>query len=202
LFAHPPMPLNPPPTDPLDLALLEILGHGNSYAYSTIATVQRHLNAFHLTHQFHPHEILKEAYLRGKKLQRSGTTIHNPHAWLKRTSFNIVREKSRKERVNSFIVFDEHIGSHRDPSEDPIDKLVYNTEINLLYKALREFEQEDPQTARLLFWRTIEQLSWEQVIDRLQALGEEVPQSATLRQRVSRAKKRMRQIMHTYGLPL
>jgi predicted RNA polymerase sigma factor len=198
-----PMLPNPPPTDLLDIALLEILGHGNSYAYSTIATVQRHLNAFHLTHKFHPHEILKEAYLRGKKLQRTGTTIHTPHAWLKITSFNIIREKSRQERAHHVMVFNDHITPSRSLlSDDPLDQIARQDDVDLLYQALKEFEQEDPQTAQLLIWRAIDQLSWEQVSDRLRSLGAEVPQNAALRQRVSRAKKRIRQIMHAHGLSL
>ncbi|MEM7065025.1 MAG: hypothetical protein AAF572_17935 [Cyanobacteria bacterium P01_B01_bin.77] len=191
-----------PLLDVLDLALSEILGTGNSYAYSTLATVRRHLYQFRLIHQYEPYEILFEAYLRGKARQRNGETIYNPHAWLKRTAFNIVREKSRqaqRQSAQSYEDIEYRISAEPDYVLENID---LGHEIELLYKALRALSREDDHTAQLLVWRTIDRLSWEQITTRLTELGEtNIPTQATLRKRVSRAKKRMRHIMHSYGLP-
>ncbi|MBT9313276.1 sigma-70 family RNA polymerase sigma factor [Leptothoe kymatousa] len=191
-----------PLLDVLDLALSEILGDGNSYAYSTLATVRRYLYQFRLIQKYEPYEILFDAYLRGKAYQRKGETIHNPHAWLKRTAFNIVREKSRQAQRQSSQTYDDIEYRISAPPEDVLEKIDLSHEIELLYKALRTLSREDDHTAQLLVWRTIEQLSWEQITARLAELGEtDIPTQATLRKRVSRAKKRMRHIMHSYGLP-
>ncbi|MEM6253855.1 MAG: sigma-70 family RNA polymerase sigma factor [Cyanobacteria bacterium P01_D01_bin.156] len=191
-----------PLVDVLDLALSEILGDGNSYAYSTLATVRRHLYQFRLIHQYEPYEILFEAYLRGKAFQRKGEQIFNPHAWLKRTAFNIVREKSRQAQRQASQTYNDIEYRISAPPEDILEKIDLTHEIGLLYKALRALSREDDHTAQLLVWRTIEQLSWEQITERLAQGGEtNIPSQATLRKRVSRAKKRMRHIMHSYGLP-
>lgn len=193
---------NLPLLDVLDLALSEILGKSNSYAYSTLATVRRHLYQFRLMHLFEPYEILFEAYLRAKTRQRQGETIYNPHAWLKRTAFNIVREKSRQAQRQSSRTYEDIEYRISAEPEDVIEKIELGNEIELLYKALRALSREDDHTAQLLVWRTIERLSWEQITTRLIELGEtEIPTQATLRKRVSRAKKRMRHIMQSYGLP-
>lgn len=203
------MPITPhePATEPidpdaLDIALSEILGTGNSYAYSTISTVRRHLYSFHLTHLFEPNEILFEAYIRGKEVQRRGEAIYNPHAWLKSTAFNIVREKSRKARRHQTQCLEDIEYRVSADSDNALDKIDLSHEIALLYKALREFAREDQYTAELLEWRTIEELSWDEITQRIIAEGKELPTYATLRKRVSRAKKRMRHILHTMGLPM
>jgi DNA-directed RNA polymerase specialized sigma24 family protein len=81
--------------DVLDLAIEEVLGNRNPYAYSVLSAIKRSLRQFRLSSRIEAYEILHEAYLRGKSLIRSGQTIRNPHAWLKATAFNIVREKYR-----------------------------------------------------------------------------------------------------------
>ncbi|MEL6250010.1 MAG: hypothetical protein AAFY78_19040 [Cyanobacteria bacterium J06648_16] len=196
-------PPNLPPPDTLDIALAEILGTGNSYAYSAIATVRRHLHTFHLTHFFEPNEILFEAYLRGKAVQRRGELIRNPHAWLKSTAFNIVREKSRKVRQRVVVSYDENEYRVGTETGCMLDRLDLDHQIKLLYKALREFEKENADTAQLLIWRTIDRLSWEEIQAKLRATTDgEIPNGATLRQRVARGKKRVRHILHSLGLPM
>lgn len=191
-----------PLLDVLDLALSEIVGGGNSYAYSTLATVRRHLYQFRLMHRFEPYEILFEAYIRGKAKQRTGEMIYNPHAWLKRTAFNIVREKSRQAQHQAAQSYEDIEYRISAEPEYVLEAIDLSHEIDLLYKALRTLSREDDHTAQLLVWRTIERLSWAQITDRLTSLGEtDIPSQTTLRKRVSRAKKRMRHIMHSYGLP-
>lgn len=192
-----------PSQDPLDIALSEILGQGNSYAYSAISTIRRHLYSFRLKHLYEPDEILFEAYLRGKEAQRKGEIIRNPHAWLKSTAFNVIRENSRRARQQqNHVVFEEVESRVSSAAGDMLDTLALDHQVSLLYKALREFAKEDAHTERLLRWRTIEQLSWDEISTRLIALGEELPNNAAMRQRVSRAKKRIRHILHGFGLPM
>ena len=195
--------INLPEPDTLDIALAEILGAGNSYAYSAIATIRRHLHSFHLTHLFEPNEILFEAYLRGKAVQRRGELIRNPHAWLKRTAFNIIREHSRKARQRIVVPYED--GEYRATNDklSELEKIDLSHEIQLLYKALKEFEKENPDTAQLLIWRTIDRMSWDEIEEKLRATTEgSLPNQATLRQRVARGKKRVRHILHSFGLPM
>ncbi|MEO1593265.1 MAG: hypothetical protein AAFU71_18525 [Cyanobacteria bacterium J06632_22] len=195
--------INLPEPDTLDIALAEILGAGNSYAYSAISTVRRHLHAFHLNHLFEPNEILFEAYIRGKEVQRRGELIRNPHAWIKSTAFNIVREKSRKARQRVFVSYEENEYRTGDDAPNMLDKIDLSHEITLLYKALREFEKENAATAQLLIWRTIDQMSWDEIETKLRAMTDgDIPNQATLRQRVARGKKRVRHILHSFGLPM
>ncbi|MGD1950107.1 MAG: RNA polymerase sigma factor, partial [Leptolyngbyaceae cyanobacterium] len=126
----------------------------------------------------------------------------NPHAWLKRTAFNVVREKSRQAQRQASQSYEDIEYRVSAKPEYVLEAIDLRHEIDLLYKDLRALSREDDNTAQLLVWRTIEQLSWEQITSRLAALGEtDIPNQATLRKRVSRAKKRMRHIMHSYGLP-
>ncbi|MEO0542023.1 MAG: hypothetical protein AAFZ80_14330 [Cyanobacteria bacterium P01_A01_bin.105] len=193
---------NLPEPDALDIALAEILGAGNSYAYSAIATVRRHLHSFRLTHQFEPHEILFDAYLRGKDAQRRGDIIRNPHAWLKSTAFNIIRENSRKARRRVVVPYEDN--EYRSGTDkNLLDQLDLSHEIQLLYKALRAFEKENAATAQLLVWRTIDKMSWDEIEGELRATtAGDIPNQATLRQRVARGKKRVRHILHSFGLPM
>ena len=196
--------LNLPEPDTLDLALAEILGGKNSYAFSAFAVIRRHLHSFHLEHLFDPNEILFEAYIRGKEVQRRGELITNPHAWLKSTAFNIIREKSRKARQRVIVSYEEEEHSSEVESQSELlEKIDLSHELKLLYKALREFDKENPETAQLLIWRTIEQLSWDEIENRLRGINpDNVPNPATLRQRVARGKKRVRHILHSFGLPM
>ena len=86
------------PEDALDAAVIEILRKDNPHTYSTISFIQKSLMQFNLACQFEAHEILNEAYVRGREFIRSGGIIRNAYSWLKSTSLNIIREISRKQR--------------------------------------------------------------------------------------------------------
>ena len=86
------------PQEALDSAVVEVLRKDNPHAYSTISFIHRSLMQFNLASQSEAHEILNDAYLRGREFIRSGGIIRNPHSWLKSTSLNIIREKSRKQK--------------------------------------------------------------------------------------------------------
>lgn len=113
-----------------------------------------------------------------------------------------MREKSRQAQRQASLSYEDIEYRVSAEPEYVLENIDLNHQIDLLYKALRALSREDDHTAQLLVWRTIDRLSWEQITHRLVALGEtDIPSQATLRKRVSRAKKRMRHIMHGYGLP-
>lgn len=187
-----------PPTDVLDIAVSEILGRGNPYAYSTIATIERYLHQFHLAGRVEVFEIVTEAYLRGKRLQRQGTAIRNPHAWLKRTAYNIVREEQRRFSRHPAMQVEglDHHCLSRQPGDTQWEQIHLDMQLEALWQAFDILTQEDPDAAQLLTWRALNNLSWKQIWAHLAEQGGEVPNEATLRQRAARAKKHLRQIFH------
>lgn len=185
-----------PDQDILDYAIEEILGNNNPYSYSVLTSIRFRLQQFKLTARIEAHEVLCEAYLRGKKYLQSGQQISNPHAWLKKTAFNIVRERSRRLRdhpTEPGILCD----LVRDQREGPLSQQALREEIEAVIQALHTLRDEEPEAAELLYLRTIEKWSWQQIRQWLIDQGRTAPNEATLRQRGARAKKRLRRIFHT-----
>ncbi|MBE9179467.1 hypothetical protein IQ268_12930 [Oculatella sp. LEGE 06141] len=190
------LPLTPPPEDVLDVAIREILMQDSPYAYSTFTTIQRYLRQFGLLPRVETHDILVEAYLRGKAVLRSGVVIRTPHAWLKRTAYNIVREKNRKlasQQPADPEVLD-FLG--RASYESWLSQETINHRLTVLWEAFETLRQSEPEGAELLELKTIRGLSWLEVQNHLQAQGRDVPNTDVLRQRACRAKKHLRQIFH------
>lgn len=189
------LPTGSPAQDIFDQALTEILGKDNPRAVSILSSVQRTLRQYRLTAHLEAHEILHEAYLRGKKKLQSGETIHNAYAWLRRTAFHVIYERRRKyhraggtePHILEAIVSDDHISL--------LQQLIVLEEIDLLYRALATLHQEDPDTTRLLYLKMVHNWSWSHIREWLIARGETPPSEATLRQRASRAKRRLREIV-------
>lgn len=192
-FTQPP---GQPPANNLDMAIAEILEADSPYAYSTLTTIQRYLIQFHLQARWEAAEILSEAYLRGQDLISRGTSIYNPHAWLKRTAYNIVREKVRHSQ-RQIPTCREMLEAVPSPDRDHLGKLDLEAEIDALWQALDQLAQDDPDTMQLLVWRFLEERSWQDIQASLQATGTTVSDVA-LRQRASRAKKRLRQFFHAH----
>lgn len=187
------------PEDILDCAIDEIVGKNNPYAYSVLITIERSLQQFHLSSRVEAYEILNEAYLRGIEFIGSGGIIKNPHAWLKGTSLNIVREKCRQLRAQptdpQIIEFLKEV-----KEESLVSQLALESDLETLWKAIEILAKEDPQGIILLYLRTIEGLSWQEIRFRLLQKNKNVPKEVTLRQRLSRAKKRLRRIFHEVTL--
>jgi len=189
------LPFEAPPQDVLDHALDEILGKGNPYSYSVLTALERSLRQHRLSPLIEAYEILNEAYLRGKKQLQAGLTIYNPHAWLKYTGFNVIRERRRKQRARAT---DPGIVAAlvSDQRPTPVQNSILEAEIEALHQAMEQLRDEEPEAAELLYLRTVEGWSWRQIRQWLLTQGREAPHEATLRQRGSRAKKRLRSIFH------
>jgi DNA-directed RNA polymerase specialized sigma24 family protein len=179
--------------DVFDQALTEILGQENPQAYSIMSAIQRMLKQYRLASQIEPFEILHEAYLRGKQKLQTGETITNVYAWLRSTAFYVISERKRKDRdgatephVLEAVVQDEHIS--------PMQQQILAEELKLLYQSLAKLQQEDPASARLLALKTFQDWSWGDIRGWLISQGEPAASEATLRQRASRAKRRLREI--------
>jgi predicted RNA polymerase sigma factor len=187
------LPADAPAQDVFDQALSDILGKDNPHAYPILRAIQRPLRQYHLADQYEVHEILHEAYLRGKKKLQAGEVIRNPYAWLRATAFHVIYERKRKHRSSST---DPQIMEAvlPDPRLNLMQQQVLLEELDLLYESLALMHQEDPEGTCLLYLRNVRALSWSQISHWLAAEGQAVPNEATLRQRASRAKRRLRDI--------
>ncbi|NEP28280.1 sigma-70 family RNA polymerase sigma factor [Moorena sp. SIO3I6] len=137
------------------------------------------------------YEVINETYLRGIKLLDSGQEIENPRAWIRATSFNVIREMSRKQKKEQSR--DSNLIERQIALEDSnsLDSANYDDEdLRLLELALQKLE---PKDNKLIVLRHIEGLSWQQVVSHLASKGEDITE-ASARQRGNRALKRLRKI--------
>jgi DNA-directed RNA polymerase specialized sigma24 family protein len=143
-------------------------------------------------------EIFIEAYLRGVEYTSStGEIIHLPKAWMRRTAFNIIREYSRNQRRYRQVAFDEtienRIASPPDHREALLEVGSPDEEIQAVLDSMAAL---DPEDCRLIYLRTIEGLSWQQVREELRKLGHPPISRAALRKRGQRALERLRAEYH------
>lgn len=182
--------------DSLDRAIEEILGHKNPGAYSIFTAIERFIRQFKLSPDVEAHGLLSEAYLCGKKAIAAGQPIHNPHAWLKGTAYNLAREKARKQRP--YAIAPEIVAAiEPDRGVSPEVQAMLNEQMDALYHALRTLWKEDREVVELLYQRCVEGKSWREISSSYAqpAIAAKVSE-VTLRQRLSRGRKRLRSIFH------
>lgn len=174
-----------------DAEFQTLLIPGSSSAHSMLGFVLRSLIQFNLSQSFTVTEILIEAYLRGIKQIEKGECIENPIPWIRSTSYNIIREYSRKHK-KLYQLEEEKL-------ESPIDcSLVDFNEINEnLEKVLLAFEKLDKEEKEILRLKIVENLKWKEIIEVLEQRGIKVKNEAALRKRKERALKHLRQIYHS-----
>ncbi|NJO65247.1 MAG: hypothetical protein HC836_46240 [Richelia sp. RM2_1_2] len=95
------------PRQTFDAEFQTLLFPGSSSAHSTLTFVLHSLTQFNLSQSYSVTEILIEAYLRGVKKIETGEYIENPLAWIRSTSYNIIRELS-KERKKLYQLEEEY----------------------------------------------------------------------------------------------
>ncbi|MEO1068827.1 MAG: hypothetical protein AAFW95_06855 [Cyanobacteria bacterium J06638_6] len=182
-----------PAQDVFDQVLSEILGQDNPRATPILSAIQRTLRQYHLEEQFEVYEILHEAYLRGKRKLQTGEVIRSPYAWLRSTAFYVIYERKRKQRSSAT---DPHVIEAILPDNrlNLMQQQVIHEELDLLHRALARLNREDPEGTCLLYLRNVSGWSWSQISQQLVAEGQPVVAETTLRQRASRAKRRLREI--------
>ncbi len=189
-----------PPSDwldntTLDKALDEILGKNNPYAYTMFSFIKRALRQYQLHWRMEPHDVLHEAYQRGIAALKAGKAITNPHAWLKKTSFNIIREYSRSKKG---IPTDPAILSDvvSDDDDEPMGQLIWQEELQDLRETIAIFAREEPEAFELLCLRTLDRLSWQDIAEQWSAKYRQPINDVALRKKLSRAKKKFRLLFH------
>jgi DNA-directed RNA polymerase specialized sigma24 family protein len=153
---------------------------------------------FNLASQFEPHDILNDAYVRGKKFIGSGGIIRNPHSWLKSTSLNIIRENSRKQKKELLIEPEllELIPAFRVIEDSVVTQEDIDKNWKALLSSLDTLSRTDSEGVRLLCLRA-KGLSWKEIQQQLVKEDGEALNESTLRQKASRAKKTLRKIYHS-----
>ena len=186
------------PEDSLNAAMIEVLGKDNPHAYSTILFIQRCLIQFNLTTQYEAHEILNDAYVRGRAFLHSGGIIRNIHSWLKSTSLNIIRENSRRQKREPLIDPEvaELIPCLRTLGDSVISQEDIENKWNALMNSLIVLSHTDPEGTRLLRLKA-QGLSWKEIHQQLLKEDGEAPSESTLRQKGCRATKTLRKIYHS-----
>lgn len=182
----------------IEEVMSQILDSDSPFAYSMIPTVRRFIRRYNLESRVEPAEILVEAYLRGLNATNQGIRIERHRAWLRATAFNIIRERDRKEKKErptdpQAAILD----SACDP--DSYCDSSCDRNLTLLWQAFKQLRIAEPETAELMDWRILEQLSWSKIQERYREQGRKTPTVEALRQRFSRAKRKLRQLFHKLG---
>ncbi|NET04631.1 MAG: sigma-70 family RNA polymerase sigma factor [Merismopedia sp. SIO2A8] len=175
------------------LDVQSLLDPENSTGRSLLIFVRTILIKFHLDQSYNLADVINEAYCRGVRLIESGQSIKNTSAWLKATAYNIIRELSREQRrlqplESDLAEFKIVLATTTTVCEDVIDECLIAVEM--------AFEKLSIQDQRILRLRVVEDLSWREVGERLQANGERPKKEAALRKRGERALKNLRKNYH------
>lgn len=177
----------------LNQYLLDVLTLNTAQAFSIITMVERILRQRDLFPRYEACDILFEAYLRSHDAIKQNKEIRDYRGWIKATCLNIIREKSRNKMIpydpQAPVLWNLSDSSNQQEQKEHRQKLI------LLWRAFEAFRQEDPFAAKLMDWKFLESISWEEIQVRLQEEGLTITVTA-LRQRGRRAKKSIRKIYH------
>jgi DNA-directed RNA polymerase specialized sigma24 family protein len=198
-------PSRPDPYQSLNAEIDKIARRKSPDAYSLITSGERQIRQFRLDSTISVETLLNEAYLRAIDYLDQGGIINNPKAWLRKTMFNIVRERSRQQRRQQPTDPQSHILEIEAPetAERCAEELLEGTEKlpladrwKIFQEALEELLTSYPEQGRILQLRLIEKLSWEEVRHVILAEEGDAPALPTLRKQGSRAKGILRQLYH------
>ncbi|MFB2838457.1 sigma-70 family RNA polymerase sigma factor [Floridanema evergladense] len=174
-----------------------LLKSDNPDAYSILTYIQRCLNQFNLSQRYHPNDIFHDAYLRAIDGLQAGKKIENCLAWIRGTALNIIREYHRDAQKSHLV----------EPNSAWLETALQSaqgnfiTEIEIqedLENVLRALEAMNPEDFKIIRLKYVEGMSWKQISKLLFEQGEELQTEETLRQRASRAKKKLRGNFHFF----
>jgi RNA polymerase sigma factor (sigma-70 family) len=169
-----------------------LLERENSDAQSVLAYVRLRLRIFHLDGD-DVTSILNEAYVRGVQTIEKGRSVTKVSTWIKLTTFNIIRENIRNQRLCEPLppAFLESVIAAPTALEEEFDA----NEVQTLRMAL---QQLDPSERKILHLRYFQNLSWHQVSEQLAREEGEVQSSKALRKRGYRILQRLRHLYQKF----
>jgi DNA-directed RNA polymerase specialized sigma24 family protein len=160
---------------------------GASQQSTLMAFTRRLLIQFHLDQLYSENDVLNEVYLRGVKQIESGTEIKLPSAWIKRTAFNVIRELSRTQKRYESAELDQ-LPALEQPSALTLD-FPDESDVRQLLASFKTLSKSDQEILQL---RLINNLSWQEVSQRLEARTGTLQDIQSLRKRGERALRRLR----------
>lgn len=149
--------------------------------------LNRTLRQFRLNHKYDVFDIFSHAYMRGARLTNNGTPIERPEAWIRRTSFNVIRELKRAQKSQQEIDLDcvEH------KVKAPESTVISELELELIWKSI--VDRYDPVDVYIVLSRAIDEWSWEEISDQIVNVHQVEINPTTLRKRYSRLRVRMKE---------
>jgi RNA polymerase sigma factor (sigma-70 family) len=171
-------------------AVEKLLKPDNPHAKSLFAFIRRTLGQYKLTGIYSESDIFNEAFERGLRKSESERII-NPKAWLRSTSFNVMKENVRLAMKTTSL--DEDILS--DQEEECFEDLTFGNEtFEVCRKAVVEaFSKLNHQDRKIIELRCLEGRTWKDVREKL---GENKTNLPALRQRGQRALEKLRKEYH------
>jgi DNA-directed RNA polymerase specialized sigma24 family protein len=156
--------------------------------------VRRSLQVFRLSANYREAFVLNEAYIRATKLINEGGAIHNVQAWVRSTTYNIIRELSRERQKSEPL--EEHIIATVEQPSVLLEELEDDLEtVRIAFGCL------DPKDQRLLNLKIVEGLSWREIREVLRLEGWRDLTEEALRKRKERALIRLRKKFHALKPP-
>jgi RNA polymerase sigma factor (sigma-70 family) len=147
------------------------------------------LHQFKLVGRYQPAEIMAEVICRLYCAVRSGKTIYNLEAWVKRTGLNYIYELSRvQQKEYSLIDSDSYFESVMPICDSNQEEWDYQRDYAELRNAMQLLSHNYQE---ILEMRYFQSLSWEKIAQIFAQRGEQVTTS-TLRKRGQRALEALR----------
>lgn len=166
----------------LDQLVSEVLNDQHDQLFQILPFIEWKLRSFGLQHKYEARDIFLEAYERAVKLLDREETIQRLPAWLKSTSFNIIREYARKAGRFKMTAMDQQQFANLPELEMTDDML--ETKVTWLLSELAQMRADD----RAILELRMQGWSYEEIVRQRGGTA------TALRQRVSRLLRQLRQI--------
>lgn len=156
----------PPPSQTQINRLNDILSGTDDESCSLVRAIEIYLRKFRLEANHPASEVLGKTYLIASKKLQAGADVDNLDGWLRRISYNVVRDISKAQRrahkkpkklaEKGFITTQQPYSNFSGDT----DEITNESNLACLYKAIGKIS---PRDQAILNSRFIEELSWSQV---------------------------------------
>ncbi|MEL7034597.1 MAG: sigma-70 family RNA polymerase sigma factor [Cyanobacteria bacterium J06592_8] len=148
---------------------LELLNPNSSDGRSILVFIRSRLIQFNLQKAYSEMCILNEVYVRAVNKIKQGEIIKIPHAWIRATAYNYIRELSRDWHKVAHLEDPQHYHEYSSVLEDIEPyflSFIRQEELKLQQTLIRKaFEQLSSSEQQLLHLKIIQGLSWKQIQD-------------------------------------
>jgi DNA-directed RNA polymerase specialized sigma24 family protein len=152
------------------------------------SAITKNLQSFHLDRRYSADDVLNEAYLRGINKIDQGEHFRLIPAWLKKTSYNIVREWEREQKRS--LPLDENLVEN---SPNPVLSGLLEEDLAAVRRLMRDLR---PIERTILNLKVVANLPWKEVRLRLIEEGFGEYSEESLRQRKGRILASLRVKIH------